>query len=222
MSREAETRNKKVTLVLGGAQSGKSHYAQQLASHSEHVTFIATAPRSDTEMRKKIARHRRERPVAWSTVEAPLNLAQTISSESHKANVVLIDCLTIYVANVMGARKASSGTLKKHIEAVCGAIRASKADVIVVSNEVGSGVVPPYRSGRIYRDFLGQMNREIAQIADKVVLMIAGVPLTLKDLRVSPKKRMNDTSPLGLAANGLPVLGNGSRQKHSRLRKTFE
>ncbi len=169
--------------MLGGAQSGKSYYAQQLASRFERVTFIATGRRSDAEMRKKIARHRSERPVAWKTIEAPLDLHKTIRSESHKADVVLIDCLTLYVANVMGAGKKSKSNPNACIEAVCGAIQESTASVVAVSNEVGSGVVPPYRSGRIYRDFLGQMNREIAQIADRVVLMVAGVPLTVKDSR---------------------------------------
>ena len=185
MSPEVETLKKNVTLVLGGAQSGKSHYAQQLAAHFEHVTFIATGRPTDAEMRRKIARHRRERPIAWRTIEAPLDLHKTIRSESQKADVVLIDCLTIYVANVMGAKKRSNSNPKKYIEAVCGAIRASKASVVAVSNEVGSGIVPAYRSGRIYRDVLGQMNQKIAEIADRVVLMVAGVPVTVKDSRIS-------------------------------------
>jgi adenosylcobinamide kinase/adenosylcobinamide-phosphate guanylyltransferase len=185
VSTGAEARGKNVTLVLGGAQSGKSHYAQQLASRFERVTFIATGRPSDAEMRKKIARHRRERPKAWRTIEAPLDLHKTIRCESQKADVVLIDCLTVYVANVMGAGKRSHSNTEACIEAVCGAIQASRASVVAVSNEVGSGVVPPYRSGRIYRDLLGQMNRKIAHIADRVVLMIAGVPVTVKDSRGS-------------------------------------
>jgi adenosylcobinamide kinase / adenosylcobinamide-phosphate guanylyltransferase len=185
VSAGAEAREKNVTLVLGGAQSGKSHYAQQLASRFERVTFIATGRSTDAEMRKKIARHRRERPAAWRTIEAPVDLHKTIRSESQKADVILIDCLTVYVANVMGGRRRSKSNPEACIEAVCGAIQASESSVVVVSNEVGSGIVPPYRSGRIYRDFLGQMNRAVAQIADRVVLMIAGVPVTVKDSRIS-------------------------------------
>jgi adenosylcobinamide kinase/adenosylcobinamide-phosphate guanylyltransferase len=176
-----ETHTKTITLVLGGARSGKSRYAQQIASRFERVTFIATGRAGDAEMRRKIARHRGERPAAWKSVEAPLNLDQTIRSESQKADVVLVDCLTLYVANVMGAKKSSKSDPTKHIEEVCDAIRASKASVVAVSNEVGSGIVPAYRSGRVYRDFLGQVNQGLAQIADKVVLMVAGVPIAVKD-----------------------------------------
>ena len=103
-----ETHTKNITLVLGGARSGKSRYAQQIALHFERVTFIATGRQSDAEMRRKIARHRRERPAAWTTVEAPLNLDRAIRSESQKADVVLVDCLTLYVANVIMAVKKNS------------------------------------------------------------------------------------------------------------------
>jgi adenosylcobinamide kinase / adenosylcobinamide-phosphate guanylyltransferase len=174
-----ETYPRHVTLVLGGARSGKSHYAQTLASGYRRVTFLATARRSDAEMRERIARHRRERPASWRTVEAPLDLHKTIASESLKADLLLVDCLTLFVANAM-SRNRKKSSARAVAEQVCEAIRASKASVIVVSNEVGSGIVPAYRSGRIYRDLLGQMNQEIAKIADKVVLMIAGIPLTVK------------------------------------------
>jgi adenosylcobinamide kinase / adenosylcobinamide-phosphate guanylyltransferase len=209
-----ETPKKNVTLVLGGAQSGKSYYAQQLASHFESVTFIATARRTDAEMRKKIARHRRERPMAWRTIEAPLDLHKTIRSESRKADVILVDCLTVYVANVIRARKKSKRYPKEYIEAVCDAIRASKAAVVAVSNEVGSGVVPAYRSGRIYRDLLGQMNQKIAQIADTVILMVAGVPVILKDSGIS--RHEGDASLAGSATNRSGESTNGVRERHFR------
>ena len=214
MSPGTETPKKNVTLVLGGAQSGKSYYAQQLASHFESVTFIATGRRTDAEMRKKIAQHRRERPIAWKTIEAPLDLHKTIRSESRKADVILVDCLTVYVANVMRARKKSKRYPKEYIEAVCDAIRASKAAVVAVSNEVGSGVVPAYRSGRIYRDFLGQMNQKIAQIADTVILMVAGVPVILKDSGISQHE--GDASLVGSATNRSGESTNGARKRHSR------
>ncbi len=174
-----ELHPRRVTLVLGGARSGKSHYAQVLASRYRRVTFLATARASDAEMRARILRHRRERPASWKTVEAPLDLHKTITCESRKADLLLVDCLTLFVANAM--RKKNNARIATR--QLCQAIRSSRASVIVVSNEVGSGIVPAYRSGRVYRDLLGQMNQEIAKIADQVVLMIAGIPLTVKGTR---------------------------------------
>lgn len=211
---------KTITLVLGGAQSGKSHYAQQLASEFEHVTFIATGRRTDAEMRRKIARHRRKRPMAWKTVEAPRELHEAIRSESQEADVILIDCLTIYADNIMGGRKKSHVDQEKYIDAVCDAIRASRACVIAVSNEVGSGVVPAYRSGRIYRDFLGQMNQRIAQMADTVVLMIAGLPLTVKDPGVRQWKA--DARLADSAAEASPESANGYRKTDRRSQVIFK
>jgi len=222
VSPEAETRKKSVTLVLGGAQSGKSYYAQQLASHFERVAFIATARGIDAEMRRKIGRHRRERPAAWRTIEAPLDLEKAVHSASRESDVVLIDCLTVYVDNVMSARRKSKSKIdsKECINAVCDAIRTAEASVIVVSNEVGSGVVPPYRSGRAYRDFLGQMNQKVAQIADRVILMVAGVPMTVKEASASQQKR--DESLIGAAKDELMPFANGSGKRHSRSRETFK
>jgi adenosylcobinamide kinase / adenosylcobinamide-phosphate guanylyltransferase len=169
-----------ITLVLGGARSGKSRWAQERAAKFRRVTYVATARAGDGEMRQKIARHRKERPGTWNTVEAPLRLPQTIRAESRKADVLLIDCLTVYVANVMRiGRKAQPENLR-HIEELCDAIQSSSTSIIAVSNEVGSGVVPAFRSGRVYRDLLGELNQKVAAIADNVVLMVAGVPLTVK------------------------------------------
>jgi len=221
VSPEAETRKKSVTLVLGGAQSGKSYYAQQLASHFERVAFIATARCADAEMRRKIGRHRRERPAAWRTIEAPLDLEKAVRAASRESEVVLIDCLTVYVDNVMSARRKSRSKSRSNSEeyanAVCEAIRTAEASVIVVSNEVGSGVVPPYRSGRAYRDFLGQMNQKVAQISDLVILMVAGVPMTVKESRASDQER--DGGPVGVATDELMPFANGSGKRHSRSRE---
>jgi adenosylcobinamide kinase / adenosylcobinamide-phosphate guanylyltransferase len=175
-----KTRKKSITLVLGGARSGKSHYAQELASAFERVTFIATARAGDSEMRKKINQHRRGRPSNWKTVEAHGNLRGVIGSESRFADVLLLDCLTFHAFNLMTGSKQNGPTRKKHIQELGDAIRAASSSVIAVSNEVGSGIVPEYRSGRVYRELLGQMNQKIAQIADNVVLMVAGIPITIK------------------------------------------
>jgi adenosylcobinamide kinase / adenosylcobinamide-phosphate guanylyltransferase len=218
VSPETERPEKQITLVLGGAQSGKSYYAQQLASPFERVTFIATARRTDTEMRRKIARHRRARPVSWKTVEAPVDLDKAIRSQSQKADVLLIDCLTIYADNVAGTEKKRKSRANDCIEAICEAIRASEAYVIVVSNEVGSGIVPQYRSGRLYRDFLGQMNQKIAQMADRVILMVAGVPLTLKD-SIMRNANGDRSEP---RAEEATTPGNGVRKSHFRSQETLK
>jgi adenosylcobinamide kinase/adenosylcobinamide-phosphate guanylyltransferase len=174
-------RNRTVTLILGGARSGKSRYAQKLASEIKRVTFIATARPSDSEMRRKIAQHRSERPASWETIEAPTDLANAIESRSTKANVIIIDCLTLYLDNVMRAKRGAVIEIERRLHQVCEVIRTSKSSVIVVSNEVGCGVVPAFRSGRRYRDLLGQLNQQIAEMADRVILMVAGMPLTVKD-----------------------------------------
>jgi adenosylcobinamide kinase/adenosylcobinamide-phosphate guanylyltransferase len=174
-------RNRTVTLILGGARSGKSRYAQKLASEIKRVTFIATARPSDSEMRRKIAQHRSERPASWETIEAPTDLANAIESRSTKANVIIIDCLTLYLDNVMRAKRGAVIEIERRLHQVCEVIRTSKSSVIVVSNEVGCGVVPAFRSGRCYRDLLGQLNQQIAEMADRVILMVAGMPLTVKD-----------------------------------------
>ena len=220
VSPETERPKKQITLVLGGAQSGKSYYAQELASPFERVTFIATARRTDAEMRRKIARHRLARPPSWKTVEAPVDLDKAIRSQSKKADVLLIDCLTIYADNIAGTEKKRKSHAKDCIDEICNAIRASEASVIVVSNEVGSGVVPEYRSGRLYRDFLGQMNQKIAQMADRVVLMVAGVSVTIKD---SITYNANgDTSDARWQTNELAASDNGVRKGHFRSQETFK
>jgi adenosylcobinamide kinase / adenosylcobinamide-phosphate guanylyltransferase len=168
-----------VTLVLGGARSGKSRYAQRLASAYRRVVFVATAQPGDSEMRRKIAAHRRQRPASWKTVEAPDDLDRIILEESPGADVLVIDCLTLYLANLMGS-DGGRRAVRLRIRQVCKAIQTSRASIILVSNEVGSGIVPAFRSGRDYRDFLGELNQKIAGLADRVVLMVAGLPINCK------------------------------------------
>ena len=144
------------------------------------MVFIATARALDGEMRRKIARHREERPAAWKTVEAPIHLAEAIRCESQNADVLLIDCFTLYVSNIMRLGRTAEPANRKHIRELCDAIESSSTSVIAVSNEVGCGIVPAFRSGRVYRDLLGQLNQEVAAIADNVVLMVAGLPVPIK------------------------------------------
>jgi adenosylcobinamide kinase / adenosylcobinamide-phosphate guanylyltransferase len=169
-----------ITLVLGGARSGKSRWAQEQAARFSRVTYLATAQAGDSEMRKKIARHRRERPTQWRTVEAPRDLPEKIRAESRRADLLLIDCFTLYVASVMRTGKKSEGHNGNCVRELRDAIHSSSTSIIAVSNEVGSGIVPAFRSGRVYRDMLGRLNQEVAAIADNVILMVAGIPLPVK------------------------------------------
>ena len=196
-----EMHRKTVTLVLGGVRSGKSRYAQRLGERAEGVLFVATAPTAeaagcDAEMRRKIERHREERPATWQTIEEPLELAAVLGSlrpdqsldqspdQNPKPSLVIIDCLTLFVANLLHA--ASEGErfnetlIEAKIAALCEALRTAPCNVVLVSNEVGSGVVPAYASGRRFRDVLGELNQRVAAVADEVLLLIAGLPLPLK------------------------------------------
>jgi adenosylcobinamide kinase/adenosylcobinamide-phosphate guanylyltransferase len=175
-----ETRQGSVTLVLGGARSGKSRYAQQLAEQSRDVVFVATAKASDEEMRAKIERHREDRPKEWPTVEEPLDLAQVLAEHELGSEVIIVDCLTIFAANLVETEGENSGAIERRVEAFCDALRTAQCTVVLVSNEVGSGVVPPYPVGCRFRDLLGEINQKVAKIADDVVLMVAGLPLAVK------------------------------------------
>jgi adenosylcobinamide kinase/adenosylcobinamide-phosphate guanylyltransferase len=170
---------KMVTLVLGGVRSGKSRYAQSEAARFSSVTFIATARRSDAEMRRKIATHRRQRPPAWKTVEAPAALPAIIRREGQQAELLLVDCLTTYCGGLLSRSRTEAGR-RRDLDAVVDAIRSTPASVFIVSNEVGSGVVPAFRSGRVFRDLLGEMNQRIARVADRVVWLVAGIPIAVK------------------------------------------
>jgi adenosylcobinamide kinase/adenosylcobinamide-phosphate guanylyltransferase len=175
-----ETRQGSVTLVLGGVRSGKSRYAQQLAEQSDRVMFVATAKISDDEMQRKIERHREERPTTWTTVEEPLELARVLAHHQLDYDVMVMDCLTIFAANLLEEEGENDEAIEQRIEAFCAALRSADCSVVLVSNEVGSGVVPAYPLGRRYRDLLGEINQRVARVADDVVLMVAGLPLALK------------------------------------------
>jgi adenosylcobinamide kinase/adenosylcobinamide-phosphate guanylyltransferase len=175
-----EMRQSSVTLVLGGVRSGKSRYAQQLAERESRVIFVATAKVSDEEMQRKIDRHREERPAEWVTVEEPLELERVLAEQGPDCDVMVVDCLTIFAANLLEAEGDDRNTLDRRVEALCESLRSVSCSVVLVSNEVGSGVVPAYPSGRRYRDLLGEINQSVARVADDVVLMVAGLPLALK------------------------------------------
>jgi adenosylcobinamide kinase/adenosylcobinamide-phosphate guanylyltransferase len=169
-----------VTLVLGGARSGKSRYAQQLLDGVERVTFIATAAHSDDpEMEQKIARHRAERPAGWATLEAPRHLAAAIHSAA-AADAILVDCLTLFAASLLSANGGVAAEADAELDALCAVLAQPPCRTVLVSNEVGGGVVPAYASGRHFRNLAGEINQRVAALAGHVVLMVAGLPLALK------------------------------------------
>jgi adenosylcobinamide kinase/adenosylcobinamide-phosphate guanylyltransferase len=172
-----QTKGKSITLVLGGVRSGKSRFALKLAEKKSSVAFVATAKAVDEEMRNKIHRHQQERPKHWRTFEEPLDLTRVFSETAQQFEILLVDCLTLFVANVL---EADGGLVNARINGLVEALRKVTTSVVLVSNEVGSGVVPPYSSGRQFRDLLGEVNQKVASVADNVVLMVAGLPLVLK------------------------------------------
>jgi adenosylcobinamide kinase/adenosylcobinamide-phosphate guanylyltransferase len=171
---------KTITLVLGGVRSGKSRFAQTLAARSSSVALIATAQPLDEEMRLKIDRHQMERPKEWRTIEEPLELDRVLTEAAPEHRMLLVDCLTLYAANLLEAERGNLAAIEERLQRFYAALRSVPCSVALVSNEVGSGVVPPYPEGRQYRDLLGEINQRIASIADNVLLMVAGLPLALK------------------------------------------
>ncbi len=169
-----------VTLVLGGARSGKSRFAQQMAERHTRVLFLATATAVDEEMRLKIARHQEDRPADWQTVEETTGLAGVIGSRGAAVDFILVDCLTLYAANLLHRYKDEPAAIPGQVAGLLEALAAPPCPVVLVSNEVGSGVVPAYELGRQYRDLLGELNQRVASVATEVVLMVAGLPLWLK------------------------------------------
>ena len=184
----------RLILILGGARSGKSGFAQQLAqacSDEEHrpVVYIATAEAGDEHMRQRIERHRRGRPSGWETVEAPQNVVAAIEAAGDSAAAIIVDCLTLWISNLLLAggeefNEAQAASREEaildEVEALTPATRKAKCQVIVVSNEVGMGIVPLTRLGRIFRDIAGRANQALAQAADEVYVMWAGLPQRIK------------------------------------------
>ena len=171
----------RIVLVLGGVRSGKSRYAQEFAERGKRVAFLATGQACDDEMRDRIARHRAERPAGWTTIEAPLALEDALAQcGDGQFDTIVIDCLTIWTANLMEHEASDSDRVLAHADRLARLLRSVPASVVLVSNEVGGGIVPENEMARLYRDLLGGMNQRIAAAADEVILMVAGCPLIIK------------------------------------------
>ncbi len=176
-----------LTLVIGGTRSGKSAFATELAKKHRHVCYIATADSSqssqvdDSEMLARIQKHRENRPTEWKTVEAPLELDNAVSNLNENLDVVLIDCITIYVTNMLlGSHKDEDEHIIDAINKLCSICKNAPFNVIMVTNEVGCGVVPDNALSRRFRDIAGYANQIIASEADNVYLVTAGIENKIK------------------------------------------
>ncbi len=188
----------RLILILGGARSGKSAFAEQLAASSgQSVAFIATATAGDDEMRARIARHQASRPAHWHTVEEPFDLAGAVQHAAALADILLLDCITLWLSNWLARHgemsdtdmAASSPLLDaaamqeiQNLLATLASLDPGKT-LIVITNEVGLGIVPAYPLGRLYRDTLGLVNQRLAEVAGRVYLLIAGIAVDIKRLR---------------------------------------
>ncbi len=180
---------RQLTLILGGARSGKSAYAETLAAQQAgSVLYVATAQAWDDEMALRIANHRAQRPAGWATVEAPQAVGPAITAalQTQSPTVILLDCLTLLASNIIIALPETvneieaTAALMADVDNLLAAYASSDAAWIIVSNEVGLGIVPAYPLGRVYRDALGRANQRLAAVADEVLFMVAGLPMIVK------------------------------------------
>lgn len=166
-----------VTLVLGGARSGKSAFAEgMVAGHRRGCVYLATAGIHDEEMRERVRQHQARRDTQWRTVEAPLDLARTLVAETEQGAAVLVDCLTLWLSNLMHAARDPAA----ETDALLKALGQVGGPVVFVANEVGLGIVPDNKLARDFRDHAGRMNQRIATEADAVFFIAAGLPMKLK------------------------------------------
>ncbi|OLC00224.1 MAG: bifunctional adenosylcobinamide kinase/adenosylcobinamide-phosphate guanylyltransferase [Candidatus Rokubacteria bacterium 13_1_40CM_68_15] len=166
-------------LILGGARSGKSRFAVAQLAPRTHVVFIATAQAGDRDMAQRIRRHRAERPSHWETIEEPYDLVGALAKLDGRADAVLVDCVTVWVANRL-LRGDSDEVILGQVAALAAFIGRRSCDVMLVSNEVGEGVHPETVDGRRFRDLLGLVNQRLAAACEQVTLMVAGLPLPIK------------------------------------------
>jgi adenosylcobinamide kinase / adenosylcobinamide-phosphate guanylyltransferase len=176
----------KLILVLGGVRSGKSHFAEKWATRhatGKPVLYLATGEATDDEMAERVARHRAERPEHWLTVESPLHVTEAVQN-APITPIVLLDCLTLLTSNwlLSGENTDQETALKAELQSLLAHLAPTGTCLVVVSNEVGMGIVPAYALGRRYRDMLGRLNQWLASQADLVYLMVAGLPIEITAL----------------------------------------
>jgi adenosylcobinamide kinase/adenosylcobinamide-phosphate guanylyltransferase len=170
-----------IILITGGCRSGKSTYALQTAEKvsGELKIFIATCLPQDDEMKQRVAKHQTTRNRSWTTVEEPLKLSQAILQNCHRADVILVDCLTLWVSNLLMVTDDEK-KLEDTVSQLIDTLEKATCPIVIVSNEVGTGIVPENRLARQYRDIIGLANQAVAKTAGKVIWMVAGIPVTVK------------------------------------------
>jgi len=173
--------NHNITLVIGGCRSGKSRYALDMANHisGDKKLFIATSVPTDEEMEERVKNHQKDRGPDWTTAEIPVNIPQKIKDSSKFSDIILVDCLTLWLSNLL-FNNLTNDEIFKMVEQLAKALKRSLCPVILVSNEVGGGIVPENRLARLFRDTAGFVNQKIAAAADNVFLMAAGIPIKIK------------------------------------------
>jgi adenosylcobinamide kinase/adenosylcobinamide-phosphate guanylyltransferase len=167
----------KVMLITGGARAGKSRYAERLmTARPAHHAVIATATAGDAEMAERIAHHKAERDKTWETIEQPISVRAAIRNAARPDRILLVDCLTLWISNLMGEQR----DIEVEMQGLVGTLKIAAGPVIIVSNEVGLGIVPDNPLARAFRDNLGRANQLVAAAAEVVVFMAAGIPMILK------------------------------------------
>jgi len=167
-----------LTLILGGARAGKSNFAEKVAREAGRVVYIATAEALDDEMRERIENHKKGRSSDWETIESPNNLTESIRQIDSDVDLIIIDCLTVYISNLLA--RFSRKEILKNVSEALNALNDFDGKTIFVSNEVGAGIVPDNKMARDYRDVLGKTNQMVAEAAKEVHLMVAGIPVKIK------------------------------------------
>jgi adenosylcobinamide kinase/adenosylcobinamide-phosphate guanylyltransferase len=172
-----------LTLVIGGARSGKSRFAQSLPARGQRVTYLATCRGEDSEMAVRIARHRSDRPAHWVTLEEPLAIAEAVERTAHHCDYILLDCLTIWISNMSWEHRQSTeeelhSAVSRELARLVAAAR--NTHLVVVSNELGCGLVPDSPVGRLFRDVHGWANQDVAAAAEWVYYLVAGIAVPIK------------------------------------------
>jgi len=172
---------KETILVIGGCRSGKSSHALHLAEQIPgQKIFIATCMPQDKEMEQRVLRHRQQRSSAWETLEVPFFLPEAIHKNGTNGHVILVDCLTLWINNLILDDDHQPDTIDKHIQKLTQSIEKTECPVIIVSNEVGTGIVPENKLARFFRDITGFANQKVAACVNRVIWMMAGIPVKIK------------------------------------------